>query len=179
MSGVIAQRYARALMNLAVQGDTVEAVAGEMDDLADAMLEAPQLSALLADTRVSRAQKQEVVAEVLKQSGVSELVNVFVRFLASKRRFALLPDIREIFHRLADERLGRAQAEVTVAAPLSGGQERSLQEKLEALSGKQVTLTITVDPEIMGGVITRIGSIVRDGSLRNQLNQIRQSIKEG
>ena len=56
MSGVIAQRYARALMNLAVQGDTVEAVAGELDDLADAMLEAPQLSALLADTRVSRAQ---------------------------------------------------------------------------------------------------------------------------
>ncbi len=179
MSGVIAQRYAKALMNLAVKGDAVESVTAELDDLADALLEAPQLSGLLADIRISRAQKQEVLAEVLKQSGVSELVNVFVRFIASKRRFALLPDIREVFHQLADERLGRAQAEVTVAAPLSGGQEQSLQQKLETLSGKQVTLTITVNPEIMGGVITRIGSILRDGSLRNQLNQIRQSIKEG
>ncbi len=176
---VIAQRYARALMNLAVKGDEVEAVTGGLDDLADTLADAPSLGAFMADSKVTRTQKQETIAEVLKQAGVPELVNTFVRYLAAKRRFALLPDIREVFHRLADERLGRAQAEVTVAAPLSAEQEQGLRQKLEVLSGKQITLAVKVDEEIMAGAITRIGSVVRDGSLRNQLNQIRQTIKEG
>ena len=179
MSGVIAQRYAKALMNLAVKAEAVEEVAAELDDLADSVAAAPQLDAFIADIRVSNSQKQAAVAELLKRSGVSELVNLFMRYLTAKRRFALLPDVRTVFHRLADEGLGRAQAEVTVATALSAEQEQGLRQRLEALSGKQITLTVTVDADIMGGAITRLGRIVRDGSLRNQLNQIRQSIKEG
>ncbi len=91
----------------------------------------------------------------------------------------LLDEIREIYHLLADERLGRAQAEVTVAAPLTPEEENALREKLETLSGKQITMTVTVEPDIIGGVITKIGSSVRDGSLRAQLEQIRHTITEG
>lgn len=179
MSGIIAQRYARALMNLAVQANQMEAVAEGLDDMADMLDETPLLTAFVEDTKVPPAKKQDVLREILAKTEVPELVDTFLRYLASKRRFTLIPDIREVYHRLADERLGRAQAEVTVAAGLTADQEKQMQERLEALSGKQITLTVKVDPEIMGGAITKIGSVVRDGSLRYQLQQMRQSIKEG
>ncbi len=179
MSGIIAQRYARALMNLAVQAGQVEAVAEGLDDMADMLDETPLLTAFVEDTKVPPAKKQDVMREILAKAQVPELVDTFLRYLTSKRRFSLLPEIRAVYHRLADERLGRAQAEVTVAAGLTTDQEKQMQGQLEALSGKQITLTVTVDPEIMGGAITKIGSVVRDGSLRYQLQQMRQSIKEG
>ncbi len=179
MSGVIALRYGRALMNLAVKADQVEPMAKGLDDMADTLESSPVLAAFVQDSKVPPKQKQDTVREILAKAEMPELVDTFLRFLTAKRRFALLPDIRQVFHRLADERLGRAQAEVTVATGLSAEQEKQMQQQLEALSGKQITLTVKVDPEIMGGAITRIGSVVRDGSLRNQLQQIRQSIKEG
>ena len=179
MSGVIAQRYARAVMKLAVQAGQVEAVGEGLDDMADLLAEAPLLPAFVEDTKVPPGKKQDAMREILAKAKVPELVDTFLRYLTSKRRFSLLPGIREVYHRLADERLGRAQAEVTVAAGLSADQEKQMREQLEALSGKKITLSVKVDPEIMGGAITKIGSVVRDGSLRHQLQQIRQSIKEG
>lgn len=179
MSGVIAQRYARALMNLAAKSDQVGPVAAGLDDMTAMLAESPLLAAFVEDTKVLPAKKQEALREILAKAKAPELVDTFLRYLTAKRRFALVPDIREIFHRLADERLGRAQADVIVASALTGDQEKQMQEQLEALSGKQITLTVKVDPEIMGGAITKIGSVVRDGSLRHQLQQIRQSIKEG
>ena len=179
MSGVIAQRYARALMNLAVKADQVEPVAQGLDDMADTLEASPLLATFVEDTKVPPSKKLDAVRDILTKAEVPELVDTFLRYLTFKRRFALLPDIRQVFHWLADERLGRAQAEVTLATGLTAEQEAQMQQQLEALSGKQITLTVKVDPEIMGGAITRIGSVVRDGSLRHQLQQIRQSIKEG
>ena len=179
MSGVIAIRYARALMNLAAKADQVEPVAQGMDEVADMLQESPLLAAFVADTKVSPSKKQEAMREILAKAKVPELVDTLLRYLTAKRRFALVPEIRDVFHRLADERLGRAQAEVIVAADMTAGQQKQMQEQLESLSGKQITLTVTVDPDIMGGAITKIGSVVRDGSLRYQLQQIGKSIKEG
>jgi F-type H+-transporting ATPase subunit delta len=178
-TGVISQRYARALMNLAAKANQVEAVAAELDGLADTLVESEELTAFFGETRVPQTAKQNAVEEILKKAESSELVSAFARFITQKRRVLLLDEIRTVYHRLADERLGRAQAEVTVAAPLSDAEQQALREKLEAVSGKQITITVTVEPGIIGGVITKIGSSVRDGSLRSQLNQIRQTIIEG
>lgn len=178
-TGVISQRYARALMNLAEKGDQVEPVAAELDGLADTLTESAQLRAFFEESRVPRASKLAAVEEWLKKADASELVSAFVRFVTQKRRVLLLDEIRREFHRLADERLGRAQAAVTVAVPLSAEEEKALREKLEQISGKQITMTVSVEPEIIGGVITRIGSSVRDGSLRTQLELIRHQIREG
>ncbi len=179
MSTLIAGRYARALMNLAAAADQVDQVAAGLDDLADTLLDVPQLGAFLADARVPQAAKQETVAAIVEKSEVPELVGRFVRYVTQKRRIALLDEMRAVFHRLADERQGRAQAEAIVAAELSPEQEQAIRAKLEALSGKQITLAVKVDPEIIGGAITRIGSTVRDGSLRFALNQILQTITDG
>ena len=123
MSGVIAQRYARALMNLAVKADQVEPVAHGLDEMADTLEASPLLAALVQDTKVLPSKKEDVVREIMTKAEVPELVNTFLRYLTSKRRFTLLPEIRQVYHRLADERLGRAQAQVTLATGLTAEQE--------------------------------------------------------
>jgi F-type H+-transporting ATPase subunit delta len=179
MSAVIAARYAKALMNLAAKAKQVEPVAQGLDDVTALMVESKELATMLADVRVTRAVKQAVMQGVVEKAKLPELVSTFVLFVMDKRRLALLPEISRLFHRLADERLGRAQADVTVATPLAADQEKTLKQDLEKLSGKTVTLHVKVNPAILGGAITRVGSTVWDGSLRNQLNQIRESILKG
>lgn len=173
---VISRRYAQAMLNLATKGGQIDEVAAGLDDLADAVVTSEALANLLGNPKVLQAHKDAVIAELVKRIKPPEIVNTFARFLSAKRRFALLDEIRLVYHRLADTQTGRATALVTVAAPLKKAQENQLREKIEAFSGKQITLDVEVDPAILGGAITRIGSTVWDGSLRNQLTNIRDSI---
>jgi F-type H+-transporting ATPase subunit delta len=176
---VISRRYAQALMNLAAKDKQVEAVATGLDEIAATVRDSSPLSAALADPKVPHTVKVAVIGEVLDRSKVPALVATFLRFLAQKRRVALLEEIRQVYHELADERLGRGLAEVTVANPLDDAKRDALRQHLEALSGKSLSLRVQVDAAILGGVVARIGSTVWDGSLRNQLTQIRQSLIKG
>ena len=179
ITGVIAQRYAKALMKLAVAADQIEPVTEGLDTVADALAESERLADFLAESKIPLTAKERAVTDLLAATQVPPLVATFVRFVTGKRRILLLPEIRTVFHRLADERMGRAHAEVVVATPLSADQESRLKERLERLSGKQITLQVQVEPEILGGAVTRIGSTVWDGSLRGRLNHVRQTIIEG
>lgn len=176
---IVARRYAQALMNLAVRQQSLDVVFAGLDELADTLAASEPLQALLTEPKVAPRVKEAVINELLSKIQVSPLVATFARFTTQKRRIGMLGEIREEFHDLADERLGRAKAEVTVAAALSQQQEDALRLRLEALSGKQVQLRVQVNPAILGGVVARIGSTVWDSSLRNQLNQIHQSIAQG
>lgn len=179
MSAVIARRYALALINLAAKSEGIEEVAGGLDDLADLLAESDRLAAMLASPDVPHDDKERIVASVLQRIQSPQLVDTFVRYLAHKRRIELVTEIRRIYHELADERLGLAQAEVTVASPLSDGEEERLRTLYEKVSGKKITLAVTVDPSIIGGVVTRIGSTVWDGSLRNALDTLQSEISGG
>ncbi|HKI97091.1 MAG TPA: ATP synthase F1 subunit delta [bacterium] len=176
---VIARRYAQALMNLAVKAKAVEPTAAGLDEVADSVAGSPELQALLEEPKVALADKEAVIVALLDKTQAPTLVATFVRFITRKRRAGLLDDIRSEFHDLADERMGRASADVTVASALSTDQEQALRERLQALSGKEIKLRVQIDPGILGGVVARIGSTVWDGSLRNQLTQIHQSIAQG
>ena len=176
---VVARRYAQALMNLAAREKQIEAVAEGLDALGEALAADPRVGSFLAEPKVPPASKEAVMAEWLGGSGAPALLTTFVRYLTRKRRTALLEEIRLVFHDLADELRGRAKADVTVAAALTPEQEKRLQARLETLTGKQVQLRVQVDASILGGVVARIGSTVWDGSLRNQLNEIQQSIMQG
>ena len=176
---IVGRRYAQALMNLAVRGKAVEATAAGLDELADSVAASPALQALLEEPKVALAAKEAVMGGVVGRAELPPLVATFVRFVTRKRRIGLLGDIRAEFHDLADERMGRGQADVVVAATLTAGQGQALRSRLQALSGKEVQLRVQVDPGILGGVVARIGSTVWDGSLRNQLNQIHQFIAKG
>ena len=180
---VVAKRYAQALMNLAVgdgaaKENQMDAVAAALDEFADTLEENPNLAVFLAEPKVPQAGKEGAVADVLEKIGAPALVATFLRFLTHKRRISLAGDIREVFHELVDARLGRANAEVTVAAALTAQQAEDLKARLETISGKQIHLKIKTDPSILGGIVARIGSTVWDGSIRNQLNRVHQQLTQ-
>ena len=178
-TSIISKRYARALMNLAQNANQLEKVTTSLNDVADSLLEVPDLMEFMTHPKTPQTSRREALDEIVAGTKAEPLVASFVRLLLEKRRLVLIDEIRGLFHAIADERLGRAQAEITVAQEISKSQQESLQKKLEEISGKQITLTIKIDPEIIGGVVARIGSTVRDGSLRNHLKNIRQTIIEG
>lgn len=178
-AGVISRRYALALLNLAERENRVEDTSQGLDDLAAAIESAPNLKLMLVSPDVPQSQKAQVLEELVRRMQAIPLIDKFARFLLHKRRIAILGDIRRVFNRLADERLGRAHAELTIAVPVGRDQEARLLRLCEKLSGKQITLAVHVDPEILGGAIARIGSRVWDGSLRNALHAMRSAISQG
>ena len=175
--GVIARRYAKALINLAEKD--LENTGKSLTALADVYSNSTELSEVLSDTKVSSQIKQNVLKKILKKIKVSKLVDKFIRYLLAKRRIVLLPYIERAFNLLLQEKLGRIEAGITVAQEISEVTVGKLEEAISRYSGKEVTVNITIDPAIIGGIVTRIGSVVIDGSIHTQLNQIRQSIIRG
>ena len=174
---VIARRYAKALINLAEKD--LENTGKSLTALADAFSNSKDLSEVLSDTKVSSQIKQNVLKKILKKIKVSKLVDTFIRYLLSKRRIVLLPNIERAFNLLLQEKVGRIEAGITVAQEIPEVTINKLEKGISKYSGKEVTVNITIDPAIIGGIVTRIGSVVIDGSIHTQLNQIRQSIIRG
>ena len=175
--GVIARRYAKALINLAEKD--LENTGKSLTALADVFSNSAELSEVLSDTKVSSQIKQNVLKEILKKIKVSKLVDTFIRYLLAKRRIVLLPNIERAFNLFLQKKLGRIEAGITVAQEISEVTVGKLEKAISRYSGKEVTVNITIDPAIIGGIVTRIGSVVIDGSIHTQLNQIRQSIIRG
>jgi len=173
--GVIARRYAKALINLAEKD--LENTGKSLTALADVFSNSAELSEVLSDTKVSSQIKQNVLKEILKKIKVSKLVDTFIRYLLAKRRIVLLPNIERAFNLFLQEKLGRIEAGITVAQEISEVTVGKLEKAISRYSGKEVTVNITIDPAIIGGIVTRIGSVVIDGSIHTQLNQIRQIIR--
>jgi F-type H+-transporting ATPase subunit delta len=177
---VISRRYAQALLNLAAADKKADEVSQGLNDLCGILDSAPNLKLMLHSPEVTAQRKAELLAEMLKRAQPVPLVGRFASFLESKRRLPLLHEIRGQYAVMADELMGRAQARVTVAFdPVPAQRERLLRLCQKLSGGRQVSLSIRVDPEILGGSVVRIGSKVWDGSLRNDLDTIRSAIAEG
>jgi len=175
--GVIARRYAKALINLAEKD--LEITGNSLAAIADVYSNSTELSEVLSDTKVSSQIKQDVLKNILKKIKVSKLVDTFIRYLLAKRRIVLLPNIERAFNLLLQEKLGCIEAGITVAQEIPEVTVGKLEKAISRYSGKEVSVNITIDPAIIGGIVTRIGSVVIDGSIHTQLNQIRQSIIRG
>lgn len=180
---VIARRYASALSSLAKKENNLEQVGTELQDFCDTLHEAAELQESLSNNKVPMAVRNSILTEILTKMELSTLVSTFLRYLLSKRRLPLVHDIARAFALLTQEAMGILPAEVTVAKEPRSKESKDLlqklQEQLSASTGKTVQIHVSVDPSIIGGIVTRIGSMVIDGSIRNQLIQVRESIIRG
>ena len=102
----------------------------------------------------------------------------FVNVIINHRRIGIFSDIREAFEQTLDERRGFVRAVVVSAAPLEPGRSASLESELSRLTGKRMRLRFNVNPDLLGGVLARIGSTVYDGSVRGQLQELRRRLTE-
>ena len=180
---VIARRYASALSKLAQKENSLEQVETELKDFSETLHEAAELQDSLSNNKVPIAVRNSILTEILTNMKLSPLVSTFLRYLLSKRRLTIVHDIAQAFALLTQEAMGILPAEITVAKEPRSKESKDLlqklQEQLSASTGKTVQIHILVDPSIIGGIVTRIGSMVIDGSIRNQLIQVRESIIRG
>lgn len=180
---VIAKRYASALAKLAQNAEQLEQTGTHLQEFHETMEQSQDLRESLSDNKIPLRVRTTVLNEVLSGMQVSPLVNTFLRYLLSKRRLMLVPDITKAFAQFTQEAMGVLPAEVIVAKEPRSKESKELlqklQEQLSASTGKNVQIHVSVDPSIIGGIVARIGSVVIDGSIRNQLVQVRESIIRG
>ena len=176
---MIARRYAKALVNLAENEKDLDNTGKHLNSITEVYKENSELRQVLSDTKVLSGVKLEILKDVLSKIKVSRLVDTFSRYLLAKRRIDFLPDIERAFNLLLQEKLGRIEANVTTASELPKDTVKKLVDAISSYSGKEIEVNVTIDPSIIGGIVTRIGSTVIDGSIQTYLNQIRQSIIRG
>ena len=176
---MIARRYAKALVNLAEKGNNLDNAGKNLTAITEVYKENSEFRQVLSDTKVSSRVKLEILKDVLNEINASKLVDTFSRYLLAKRRIDFLPGIERAFNLLLQEKLGRIEAEVTAASELPEETVKKLINAISGYSGKEVEVNVIIDPSIIGGIVTRIGSTVIDGSIQTHLNQIRQSIIRG
>ncbi|MBW8784562.1 MAG: F0F1 ATP synthase subunit delta [Novosphingobium sp.] len=170
-------RYASALYDLASEQGFVTAVEGDLDTLGEAINGAPDLAALIRNPQVSREDAAKAIDAVAGVLALSPLTRNFLGVLASNRRLSALPEIIRAFSAIAAAQRGEVTAEVTSAHPLNDDQIAQLTQRLKVREGREIKLKATVDPEILGGLVVRIGSRQIDSSIRTRLNTLAQAMK--
>lgn len=179
--GSLARRYARALLGLAPQPQARDKFAQDLDALArlGRTHDPDQLPALtvLGSRRFPIAQRKQLLQALATRVGADAMVVKFLDYVMERDRIEGLPEIARAYRRMADEAGNRVQAEVTSAAPLSPDAESGIRSALERATGKQVVMTTKVDPELIGGVVAKVGSYELDGSLKTALARMRTQLR--
>lgn len=174
----IAKRYAKAFFNIAREGDNYEKYYSELKSFSSVLEENENLKEFLANPIFDQSDKKAVIEEVLKSFDISNMTANFLKLLVDKRRIDILPDIEICYREIIDGTLKKVRAEIKTAFPLSTALSESIKNKLEELTGKAVDVTIEDDSTLLGGVVVRIGDTVYDGSIKTQLNNIRNLLGE-
>jgi F-type H+-transporting ATPase subunit delta len=177
ISGSIARRYAKALFGLAVDSGRVEAWANSLVTLQQVIDGSPDLQDVLANPVYSRDQRRAIVEKLAAALSLDAQPRDLLFLLGDRNRLTYLGAIVATFRDLSDEHLGRVRAKVTSAVALEDAAAQSIADKLSQATKAQVLLDRTVDPAILGGVVAQVGSLVYDGSVRTQLEDLRQQLK--
>jgi F-type H+-transporting ATPase subunit delta len=177
VSGV-AERYANALFELALEAKSVPAVEKDLDQVAALIAESADFARLVRSPVFSSEEQGRAVTAVLDKAGIGGLVANLVKVTAANRRLFAVPDMITAFKRIAAKNRGEVAAEVTSAEPLNASHVAALKDALKASLGKDVTLDARVDPSLIGGLIVKVGSRMIDGSLRTKLNSLKLAMKE-
>jgi F-type H+-transporting ATPase subunit delta len=173
-----AARYARALLDVAITESDPDRTEQELAVFVGLVQQHPDLQRTFANPVVSANDKRAVVQQILDRLTPASPAGKLVLLLAARGRLALLPDLLAVYRERLMEHRHVLRAEVTTAVALSPEHAARLQERLAAATGRIVTMTTTVDASIIGGVVTRIGSTVYDGSVATQLAKVRDRLEQ-
>jgi F-type H+-transporting ATPase subunit delta len=174
----IARRYARALLDVAAEANRTDAVADQLATFVKALEHNRELSDVFLNPAYTRGQRNHVVESLIGMMGSVEpvLANT-LRLLVDRNRLIYLPDIARVYRDMADARAGRVRGHVTSATKLSPDALEMLRKNLQQITQRNVILEAHEDPTLLGGVSAQVGSVLFDGSVRTQLEQLRRELK--
>jgi len=175
----LAMRYARALLSVLDDPVVLERTDAFLAALGGAIEASADLRAALLDPAVPRAARKKILRGLAEQRGLPATVASFLGTVVDNNRVAALPVIAAVFHEERERRMGVVAAELTTATPLGKDLQERARAAVERLTGSRVRLTCRVEPALIGGAVTRIGSTIYDGSLRTQLDRLKRRMVAG
>jgi len=172
-----AARYARALFDVSVKDRDLRQVEADLVQFADLIEGHDTLSRVLLNPAIPASRKRAMVEALLgHRDAVTPPVAKLLTLLAERDRLVLLPEVVRSYRVRLLDHLGVVEAQVTTAQPLTADRIASIEHSLAQASGREVMMTTTVDPEILGGLIARLGTTVYDGSIARHLERMRETL---
>jgi F-type H+-transporting ATPase subunit delta len=169
----LAQRYASALVDVALENKQADLVKQELAAFAAMVRESDELHAFLSNPSIGRAVKHSAIEQLVARMGASRTLRNYLFVIVDQRRAGMLIEIEQAFSALLDARQGITQATVTSPAELTAGERAELSAALAKLTGKNVQAQFKTDSALIGGAVVKIGSTIYDGSVRAQLDRLR------
>lgn len=170
-------RYATALFELARDSKTIDTVEASLANVRAALEQSREFARLVASPLVSRQDAAKAIAGSAAAMGIDGTTKNFLGVLAENRRLSQLPAIIRAFRLLAANHRGETTAEVTSAHPLSDAQVDALKQQLRTRIGRDVSIDLSVDPALLGGLVVKIGSQMIDSSIKTRLNTLAHAMK--
>ncbi|MED5578999.1 MAG: ATP synthase F1 subunit delta [Nitrospinota bacterium] len=176
IGGESARRYAKALADIADRQNSLDPIGEELSVFSNAFEGSKELQVLLKNPKFAKDKQLEMLDEVLTSSGASDLVKNFIRVLIENDRISELSAISSKYQEISDQKIGRVRAELRSAKELDPEILKKIHEKLAQVADCEVLLNVVTDKELIGGVSCKMGSVMMDGSLKNQLRNLRQDL---
>jgi F-type H+-transporting ATPase subunit delta len=174
----LAARYGRALLDVARKDGDPRAIETELAAFVGLVRHDPALNHVLTTPAIPASKKAALVKELVARGGLSPIVGRALGLLAERDRLALLPDVLEDYRRRLLDLLNVVRAEVVTAVPLPEDRIAALERALAGMTGRTVSMSARVDPAILGGVVTKIGSVVYDGSVKRHLEKMKETLTQ-
>ncbi len=178
-SSAIARRYAKALMLIGKEDGQAETYREEFEGFIGLFDQQEQLEQMITNPLYSTENRRKVFVAVLDAVDISNVMRSFLILLFNKGRISYLRQIATNYNKLADELKGIVRANLISAEELSSEKFEEIRNAISKMTGKEVVLDAEQDPGIIGGVVTKIGDLVLDGSIKTQLENMRESLKRG
>ncbi len=173
----VARRYARALLSLGLDEGRHEQFGDELASVLSALDHNREAAFFLKNPGYSAQQRHSAVDALAKALKLSPTLVNFLRLLVDRQRIADLAQIARAYRALLDAQVGRVRATVTSASPLSDQETQRLRETIADMTGRTIVLDAKTDPSLIGGLVTQVGATQFDGSLRTQLERMRDRLK--
>ncbi len=175
----IARRYAKALLLIGKEDGQAETYRQELDGLSRMITEQPELGLAINNPLYNAADRRKVLEAVIEKIRLSKTMQSFLLLLFEKGRFGFLESVNDFYQKLADELKGIARASLVSATQLGDDTVEKIRAALSQRTGKDIILEVEQNPALIGGIVTKIGDLVLDGSIKTQLVNMRESLKRG
>ena len=175
----IARRYSTALADVLLKQGDKETVRTELEVVGKLFEENGELRSVFGNPAITHANKERLLDALIAKTNPSDIIANFLKVLLQNGRLNDMTEINDRFGSILEERSGSVSAQIISARELPSGERAEFEKQLEAITGKKVNINYAIDENIIGGVVTRIGSTVYDGSVRTKLENLKEQLVNG
>ena len=173
----LAKRYAQALVEIGEEQNALDGYGRDLTALTELVAESKDFREVLINPVFPKEDKKKIANSILEKLGTDRMVINFINLLIDRKRIDQLEGIEKAYHQRVDEIRGITRGEVASASPLDDAELDRIRQALSDISGKDVRLSARVDPSLIGGLVAKVGDKVFDGSIRSQLNELKESLR--